>query len=112
MSQSTKACSMCHEEKPLGEYRIRNHGREKIESYCKDCARKMMHDAQRRLRAGMKLCTKCKEVKPRSEFWRGANGNLTPRCKNCYAEEPCKQWADDWIPMPEILKPQYLKVYK
>lgn len=43
----------------------------------------------------MKKCTKCKEEKPLSEYWKhpGGAGGLTPSCKECHRIAG-KKWRD------------------
>lgn len=64
-------------------------GRNKAEEHQRNANKKALH-AQ-----GMKQCSRCKEVKPFEDFYKGHSGSLTNRkswCKKCYAEKMGWEW--------------------
>lgn len=95
----TKTCYTCKEEKPTSVFRTNRATKDGLSFYCKACARKKEKEAKDRVKAtnlwaesrGIteesedKLCRKCGETKPGSEFSRDITlpGGLRSICKIC-----------------------------
>lgn len=90
----TKVCSKCKQEKSKGSFYKSPLRRDGLDSRCKSCvigdnrekrcANKLKH-ASGVNASGTKICSVCKETKPKSEFGKNAStrDGLTYRCKRC-----------------------------
>lgn len=115
MLPDSRRCTKCASEKPLSEFSKAPRGKYGIKASCKACdaarhatlhppkPRKQPDEAAERARyeerwAQPKRCTKCGEIKDRSEFHKSRDGNhgpiLKPRCKVCSTEQAL-QWFHD-----------------
>jgi len=105
-----KTCKQCGETKPLESFykngdsyfssckacvkikqRVRNKNRSKMPKRNKS----IKEEASQLLSQGLKRCTKCKEIKPLSNFSKGAHyGDKAARCSDCVREEYYERYAD------------------
>ncbi|MDA3832078.1 MAG: hypothetical protein PF495_01645 [Spirochaetales bacterium] len=101
----TKPCTKCGEVKEIGEFHKNKRNKGGLNRICKPCQREYNNSlyrksarcvehksaqalAKARLESGLKLCSKCKNIKPISEFCKSPDhiGGLTGQCKSCLAE--------------------------
>ncbi|MFF0782014.1 endonuclease VII domain-containing protein [Streptomyces sp. NPDC003720] len=94
-----KRCVRCGESKPRTAFHRRRSNLDGLQQHCRACAsdyhRKRQESLGRKVRPkmdvpeGHKLCLKCGEVKPWSEWHRNATASdgLSTRCKACRAAE-------------------------
>jgi hypothetical protein len=120
-----KTCSLCRVTKPLDDFSIQRKGRKDYRHpYCKACnsekqkARYAEHGKQ--WFRDNKVCSWCKEAKPRSEFERSVTGRTHARCKACEVEiieqesagrrfcNICRKWLAPGAFHPSKLKQTYL----
>ncbi|WP_280898095.1 MULTISPECIES: endonuclease VII domain-containing protein [unclassified Streptomyces] len=97
--ESGKCCVRCGEIKPHAAFARRRSNLDGLQRHCRDCASDYHRTRQqalgRKVRPkaevpqGHKLCLKCGEVKPWSEWHRNATASdgLSTRCKACRAAE-------------------------
>ncbi|MEU9733272.1 endonuclease VII domain-containing protein [Streptomyces sp. NPDC048002] len=94
-----KRCVRCGESKPYAAFAKKRSNLDGLQHHCRDCASDYHRARQRKLGRkvrpqvhvpeGHKLCLKCGEVKPWSEWHRNARASdgLSTRCKACRAVE-------------------------
>ncbi|MFF3348628.1 endonuclease VII domain-containing protein [Streptomyces sp. NPDC002779] len=94
-----KRCVRCGEDKPYAAFARKRSNLDGLQHHCRDCAsdyhRQQQLSLGRKVRPkvgvpeGHKLCLKCGEVKPWSEWHRNATASdgLSTRCKACRAVE-------------------------
>ncbi|MGI5199371.1 endonuclease VII domain-containing protein [Streptomyces sp. CA-288835] len=97
--EDVKRCVRCGEIKPYAAFARRRSNLDGLQRHCRDCAsdyhRTRQQSLGRKVRPkvevpeGHKLCLKCGEVKPWSEWHRNATASdgLSTRCKACRAAE-------------------------
>ncbi|MGQ4349098.1 endonuclease VII domain-containing protein [Streptomyces sp. SAS_275] len=97
--EDAKRCARCGEDKPRAAFARKWSNPDGLQYHCRDCAsdyhRKRQESLGRKVRPqvqvpeGHKLCRKCGEVKPWSEWHRNATASdgLSTRCKTCRAAE-------------------------
>ncbi|MFF9174763.1 endonuclease VII domain-containing protein [Streptomyces sp. NPDC003236] len=97
--EGAKRCSRCGRHRPRAAFARNKAMRDGLQTYCRDCAAAYHQQRQvakgRKVRPrvdvpdGHKLCRKCGEVKPWSEWHRNATASdgLSTRCKVCRAAE-------------------------
>jgi len=97
--EGVKCCVRCGEAKPHAAFARKRSNLDGLQHHCRDCAsdyhRKRQLSLGRKVRPqvdvpeGHKLCLKCGEVKPWSEWHRNATASdgLSTRCKACRAVE-------------------------
>ncbi|MEU6272118.1 endonuclease VII domain-containing protein [Streptomyces populi] len=97
--EGVKCCVRCGEAKPRAAFARKRSNLDGLQHHCRDCAsdyhRKRQLSLGRKVRPqvevpeGHKLCLKCGEVKPWSEWHRNATASdgLSTRCKACRAVE-------------------------
>ncbi|GHF49430.1 recombination endonuclease VII [Streptomyces morookaense] len=98
-ADGTKRCTRCGEDKPRECFAIKRTNLDGLQGHCRDCgsdyhrARQMALGRKVRPRVdvpeGHKLCLRCGETKPHSEWHRNATASdgLSTRCKACRAAE-------------------------
>lgn len=90
----TKVCLKCKQEKPKSSFYKSPFRRDGLDSRCKSCAIDDNREKRRANRlknasgidmSGTKVCAKCKETKPKSEFGKNAStrDGLAYCCKQC-----------------------------
>lgn len=115
MQPDSRQCTKCAVEKPLSEFSKAPRGKYGVKASCKACdaarhaelhppqPRKPRDEEAERARYAArwsepKQCTKCSEVKDRSEFHKSRDGKygpiLKPTCKLCDAAQ-ARQWFAD-----------------
>ncbi|WP_424870631.1 endonuclease VII domain-containing protein [Streptomyces sp. SAI-229] len=97
--EDLKRCARCGEDKPRAAFARKRSNLDGLQRHCRDCASHYHRTRQqawgRKVRPqvevpeGYKLCLKCDEVKPWSEWHRNATASdgLSTRCKACRAAE-------------------------
>ncbi|MDT7844070.1 endonuclease VII domain-containing protein [Streptomyces justiciae] len=97
--EGVKRCVRCGESKPYAAFAGKRSNLDGLQRHCRDCASEYHRTRQeslgRKVRPkvdvpeGHKLCLKCGEVKPWSEWHRNATASdgLSTRCKECRAAE-------------------------
>ncbi|MFD9455486.1 endonuclease VII domain-containing protein [Streptomyces sp. NPDC059985] len=98
-NKDPKRCVRCGEEKPRAAFGIKRSNMDGLQRECRACMADYHRDRQlalgRKVRPrvevpeGHKLCLRCDEVKPHSEWHRNATApdGLSTRCKVCRAAE-------------------------
>lgn len=88
---SLKTCSKCGEDKPLNDFPNEAKRKDGKYPWCKPCLsyhRKIRYNkVPRKVWITQRVCSKCKEWKPREEFRKYARGNLHYRCITCEDKE-------------------------
>lgn len=115
-----KFCPRCKQTKPISEYNFNQNGKRKgnIRSYCRLCEKDWRLEWSHRTGKaktyrvfnpvvdGMKLCTRCGQTKPVSEFYlrhgdrEGEPYSICKACKNRRVTE-CAHESGRWKPMSE-----------
>ncbi|MEV0276057.1 endonuclease VII domain-containing protein [Streptomyces sp. NPDC050610] len=97
--QGEKRCSRCKECRPRAAFAANRVGRDGLQAYCRECwaayhqERQLARGKNVRPRVkvpdGHKLCRRCGEIKPHSEWHRNSTApdGLSTRCKACRAVE-------------------------
>ncbi|MFK4120743.1 endonuclease VII domain-containing protein [Streptomyces longwoodensis] len=97
--EDVKCCARCGEYKPRTAFARRRSNLDGLQRHCRDCAsdyhRTRQENLGRKVRPkievpdGHKLCLRCGEVKPWSEWHRNASASdgLSTRCKSCRAAQ-------------------------
>ncbi|MFF7885026.1 endonuclease VII domain-containing protein [Streptomyces sp. NPDC020794] len=97
--EDVKCCVRCGEYKPYAAFARKRSHLDGLQRHCRDCAsdchRTHQQSLGRKVRLkvevaeGHKLCLKCGEVKPWTEWHRNATASdgLSTRCKSCRAAE-------------------------
>ncbi|MFD0313882.1 endonuclease VII domain-containing protein [Streptomyces flavalbus] len=97
--EKAKRCVRCGEWKPYTAFARKRSNLDGLQRHCRDCASEYHRARQqtlgRKVRPkvevpeGYKLCLKCGEIKPHSEWHRNATASdgLSTRCKTCRAAE-------------------------
>src|SRR5579884_1155433 len=85
---TTKRCPACGQDKPLSAFRRQRKSRDGYQRLCADCAQRRTEDRRAQLDARdptLKVCPRCGEGKPLSEFWRSKarTDGLQTYCKPC-----------------------------
>lgn len=112
--ETQKPCTKCGQTKPLVDFSKAPRGKHGVKSTCKECdaarhrlnhpptgapkgrPRRVPHDP-----ASLKLCTRCGEEKPRSEFSLSRQATSTQnavyrsQCKRCQAEQARKWFSEN-----------------
>ncbi|MFD8026375.1 endonuclease VII domain-containing protein [Streptomyces lavendulae] len=95
----SKRCARCREQKPRAAFAIKRSNLDGLQRECRDCMADYHRERQlargQRVRPrvkvpeGHKLCLRCGEIKPHSEWHRNATApdGLSTRCKACRAIE-------------------------
>lgn len=90
--EETKVCRTCKFEFPIDNFHFRDKASGKRRPDCAECRnleKRLAKENPKPKQIGPKFdkaCTKCKQVKPRSEFTKSGN-HLRGKCKQCEAEE-------------------------
>ncbi|MFD7132541.1 endonuclease VII domain-containing protein [Streptomyces sp. NPDC059894] len=99
IEDGVKRCVRCGEVKPHAAFARRRSNLDGLQRHCRDCASDYHRARQQSLGKkvcpkvevpeGHKLCLKCGEIKPWSEWHRNATASdgLSTRCKTCRAAE-------------------------
>ncbi|MEU7039883.1 endonuclease VII domain-containing protein [Streptomyces varsoviensis] len=97
--QGEKRCSRCKEHRPRAAFAANKSSRDGLQAYCRECwaayhqERQLARGKNVRPRvkvpSGHKLCRRCGEIKPHSEWHRNSTApdGLSTRCKPCRAAE-------------------------
>ena len=95
----SKACTLCRVVKGLDEFDKTTHKltKHQRQPWCKECKKKQANKGFfKPSDYGWKFCTKCKELKPLSEFYKHVTtkDGLRYHCKTCPGVEG-KRWSKD-----------------
>lgn len=83
---TTKRCTRCGREKTLDHYQNSAASKDGLQSWCRECIRTYYKlDIKYRYQGGVKLCSKCKSIRPRTEFVDDShyNDGKSRICKFC-----------------------------
>lgn len=91
LDYTLKRCSKCDEEKHVTEFNKEVKRKDGLYPWCKQCLsyhRKARYSkTPRKVWLTQKVCSKCKEWKPREDFRKYPGGNLHYRCISCEDQE-------------------------
>jgi len=104
-----KVCLKCGESKPISMFHKSSDRYDGHREVCKECICKypIGHAEQLReeiLKSGKKECTKCKQTKPLSQFYKRKDGKLgyTPLCKSCWSSKYADYYEKNYEKIIEI----------
>ncbi len=99
IKKESKTCSMCKKELPVSFFFLHTINRDGLRYECKECSREKKRLYKEKVKflklhpelkpkEGHKICTRCKEEKPFSNYTPSKNskGCLRAQCKECIAE--------------------------
>lgn len=88
--QKTKICNTCNKSFPANSdyFFVNNRNKDKLGSRCKECRGHPYTNKLTKVDKGYKICNKCNEIKPQTEFNKSKNmkDGLRNQCKECQSK--------------------------